>query len=192
MANLRRKVCDQIFMKHSDDAASVQMMVNELYNEKYNPVLHFKPQHIPAPDYPSLPNDVFVFALQTQWQRELYDKFSQAILCIDSTHGTNPYKFKLVTCIVPDDFGKGIVYVHACTCMYFEWIFHYKIMYIRMYCIITFFTTKFVYMYNTYTHKYLHVYTMHILEHAHFIHVCYVHLQVSLWHGALQTMRPVK
>ena len=30
VANLRRKVCDQVFMKHPDDAASVDMMVHEL------------------------------------------------------------------------------------------------------------------------------------------------------------------
>ena len=84
------------------------MMVNELYNEVYNPVLLYKAQHIPEPDYPSLPDDAFVFALQTEWQRELYERFSGSVLCIDSTHGTNPYKFKLVTCIVPDEFGKGM------------------------------------------------------------------------------------
>ena len=108
VANLRRKVCDRTFMKHSDDAASVNMMVNELYNEVYNPALLYKAQHIPEPEYPPLPDDAFVFAMQTEWQRELYERFSGSVLCIDSTHGTNPYKFKLVTCIVPDEFGKGM------------------------------------------------------------------------------------
>ena len=100
VANLRRKVWNRTFMKHSDDAASVNMMVNELYNEVYNPVLLHKAQHIAEPEYPSLPDDAFVLAMQTEWQRELYERFSGSVLCIDSTHGTNPYKFKLVTCIV--------------------------------------------------------------------------------------------
>ena len=95
-------------MKHSDDATSVQMMVHELRNEEYNPVLIHKPQHVQAPEYPSLPEDAFVLALQTQWQKGIYDRFSDTVLCMDSTHGTNPYNFKLITCIVPDDFGKGM------------------------------------------------------------------------------------
>lgn len=107
VANLRRKVCDKTFMKHFDDAASVQMMVNELHDEKYNPVLIYKPQHKKIPEFPALPDDTFIFAMQTQWQKEVYERFSGTVLCIDSTHGTNPYAFKLVTCIVPDDFGKG-------------------------------------------------------------------------------------
>ena len=36
---------------------------------------------------------------------QLCEMFPNTVLCIDSTHGT--YKFKLVTRIVPDDFGKG-------------------------------------------------------------------------------------
>ena len=51
VANLRRKVCDQKFMKHSNDAASVNMMVNELRNEKYNQVLLYKAQHVVDPPY---------------------------------------------------------------------------------------------------------------------------------------------
>ena len=27
--------------------------------------------------------------------------------CVDSTHGTNQYRFKLITIIVPDEYGKG-------------------------------------------------------------------------------------
>ena len=28
-------------------------------------------------------------------------------MCIDSTHGTNQYRFKLISIVVPDDQGKG-------------------------------------------------------------------------------------
>ena len=54
-------------MKHFDDAASVQMMVNELHDEEYNPVLIYKPQHKKIPEFPALPDDTFIFAMQTQW-----------------------------------------------------------------------------------------------------------------------------
>lgn len=108
VANLRRKVCDRTFIKHSDDAASVNMTVNELKRETYNPVLFYKAQHMSDPAHPSIPHDAFVLALQTEWQKELYKKFSESVFCIDSTHGTNSYKFKLVTCLVPDEFGRGM------------------------------------------------------------------------------------
>ena len=33
--------------------------------------------------------------------------FGANVICIDSTHGTNAYNFKLVTMMVVDDFGEG-------------------------------------------------------------------------------------
>lgn len=83
------------------------MIVNELQCEHYNPVLLYKPQNVKMVQYPTLPDDAFVLAIQTKWQEDLYQQFSSTILCIDSTHGTNSYKFKLITCIVPDQYGKG-------------------------------------------------------------------------------------
>ncbi|GFU60028.1 c2H2-type domain-containing protein [Trichonephila clavipes] len=34
-------------------------------------------------------------------------KFRGEIVCVDSTHGTNSYNFKLITVLVVDDFGEG-------------------------------------------------------------------------------------
>jgi hypothetical protein len=45
--------------------------------------------------------------IQTKFQKELYEKYGHSILCIDATHGTNAYRFMLITCIVPDEFGRG-------------------------------------------------------------------------------------
>ena len=52
-----------------------------------------------------------MLALQIKFQRDFYESHASTILWIDSTHGTNQYRFKLITRIVPDDHGKGI-YVH--------------------------------------------------------------------------------
>ncbi len=54
--------------------------------------------------YPTISKDSFIIAVQMEFQVELYRKFSTKILCIDATHCTNAYRFKLITCIVPDDF----------------------------------------------------------------------------------------
>ena len=43
-----------------------------------------------------------------EFQKELYPKHAATITCIDSTHGTNQYQFKLISAaVVPDDQGKG-------------------------------------------------------------------------------------
>ena len=107
VANLKRKVCDMAIMRDSDDATSVQLIVNELQDESYNPVLIYKPQHKQSSEYPSVPADAFLLAIQTLWQKEMYKKFSTSVLCIDSTHGTNAYNFRLITGVVPDNFEKG-------------------------------------------------------------------------------------
>ena len=107
ISNIRRKVVDSTIMRHEDDATSVEIIVNELHLEPFNSVLIYKPQHCKVAQHPSLPEDCFMLAIQTEWQKQLYEKYASSILCIDSTHGTNAYKFKVITCIVADEFGKG-------------------------------------------------------------------------------------
>lgn len=94
-------------MMHEDDATSVSILIEKLRREPFNPLLAFKPQGVTLPKYPLLLKDSFLLAIQTEFQMQLFQRYSNKILCIDSTHGTNSYKFKLITCIVPDDFGSG-------------------------------------------------------------------------------------
>ena len=104
--NIRVKVEDRVIKRHEDDATSVTMMVAELQQESFNPILIFKPQGEKDQTH-SLPIESFVLAIQTQFQQELYKKYVSTIMCIDSTHGTNQYRFKLISIVVPDDQGKG-------------------------------------------------------------------------------------
>ncbi len=105
--NIRVKVSDCIIKRHEDDAASVSLLVSELHKESFNPVLFFKPQGSKSQEHPSFPEEAFILAIQTKFQLELYKQHAPTILCIDSTHGTNQYRFKLITIIVRDDLGKG-------------------------------------------------------------------------------------
>ena len=72
-------------------------------------------------EYPSLPEEAFILAIQTKFQLELYKQHASTILCIDSTHGTNQYRFKLITIAVPDELRKGqcvhVVCVSVCECV---------------------------------------------------------------------------
>ena len=79
----------------------------QLQEEPFDPILIYKPQGMLLEEYPTLPKESFIIAVQTEFQVELYRKFSSKILCIDATHSTNAYRFKLITCVVPDEFGQG-------------------------------------------------------------------------------------
>ena len=87
--------------------AKVALFVAELQQEAFNSMLMYKAQGELDPSYPSLSSDLFVLALKTEFQLDLYRKYASSVLCIDSTHGTNVYNFKLITCIVADKFGQG-------------------------------------------------------------------------------------
>ena len=65
IANARMKVKDLTVVRNRKDAVSVDMFMNELQKEPYNPVLLYKQQHDSSPSYPSLPKECFVFAMQS-------------------------------------------------------------------------------------------------------------------------------
>ena len=92
--------------RHADDAISVNILINELQNEDYNPILIYKPQGAPDPDVP-FSEDRFVFAIQTKFQQDMYQQYASTVICIDSTHKTNVYDFKLITLMVIDEYGEG-------------------------------------------------------------------------------------
>ncbi len=75
--------------------------------EPFNPVLLYKPKGEVVAEYPTLSKESFLLAIQTEFQMELFRENSRKIFCIDATHGTNAYRFKLITCLVPDKFGNG-------------------------------------------------------------------------------------
>lgn len=69
-----------------------------------SPVLIYKPQ---GGHFANLQHNDFCLVLMTSAQKEMLLKFGNEKICIDSTHGTNPYDFQLTTILVIDDFGAG-------------------------------------------------------------------------------------
>ena len=106
--NLSRKFNLSMRRRHDNDATSVDIYVQELGREAYNPVLLYKQQNTDVQDYPTIQTSTFLLAIQTKFQQELYKAFSSTILCLDSTHGTNEYGFKLITLLVADDYHNGV------------------------------------------------------------------------------------
>ena len=107
ISNVRVNIKDNAIIRHKSDPLSVSLLVAELQQEAYDPILLFKPQGEKSIAHPNLPTEAFMLVIQTQFQQQLFEKYSHKILCIDATHGTNAYRFQLITCIVPDEFGKG-------------------------------------------------------------------------------------
>ena len=80
ISNIRIKVVDSTIMRHDDDATSVGMIVNKLWQEPFHPVLLYKPQHGKVAQHPSLPEDCFILAIQ-QNGRNSYMRSMQAQSC---------------------------------------------------------------------------------------------------------------
>lgn len=91
-----------------EDAISVQRIVQELQQEIPSPVLLYKQQGVKDPDYLKLEEDTFLLVIMSSFQANLFNTFSDKIVCIDSTHKTNQYRFKLLTVIVPDEYHNGM------------------------------------------------------------------------------------
>ena len=84
--------------------------MQKLQQEKYNPVLLYKEWGKTNSLVPDLPAESFLLCLQTKHQKEVLQQFGANVLCMDSTHGTNHYDFKLITVMVADQFGQGLLY----------------------------------------------------------------------------------
>ena len=46
--------------------------------------------------------------IQTEFIKDMLQKFGGSIVCMDSTHGTNAYQFLLISVMVLHDCGEGI------------------------------------------------------------------------------------
>ena len=86
--------------QHLEDTISVDRIVTELRQES---ILLYKPQGIIHPEIPSLAKESFLLVIMTAFQASLINTFPHRIVCLDSTHKTNHYHFKLLTLVVRDN-----------------------------------------------------------------------------------------
>ncbi|XP_048735607.2 uncharacterized protein LOC125651055 [Ostrea edulis] len=104
--NLKQKIIDSSVIRHSDDATSTFLRVDALRKEIFDPILIFKQQNVDDSKI-GLAKEDFMLAIMTKQQLDMYEKHAPIILCMDSTHKTNLYSFKLITLLVPDEFRRG-------------------------------------------------------------------------------------
>ena len=107
LCNITRVVRNYKHRRHSEDAISVSRIVAELSRENPSPVVVYKSQGSKHPDYHTLQEDTFLLVVMTPYQSALLEKFGHKVLCMDSTHKTIAYKFKLITLLVVDEFHNG-------------------------------------------------------------------------------------
>ncbi|XP_072142333.1 uncharacterized protein [Dermacentor andersoni] len=124
LRNIRDKYnIDKAERRHPDDFMRVELWVKEVEEEKNlntgnelmspenepskagsdSPLLYYRKE-----GDPSSSEGNFELALMTFPQRGLLCKLGIEKLCIDSTHGTNRYKFQLTTLLTISEDGSGI------------------------------------------------------------------------------------
>ena len=107
--NMRRSLNLRNVHKHSNDHTSTSLWVSELRSsEDYDPILAYKPQGEFVEDIDDISKESFFLALQTEYQRDMMEKYGNDVICIDSTHSTNMCDFLLITIMVIDNYGEGI------------------------------------------------------------------------------------
>ncbi|XP_054723700.1 uncharacterized protein LOC129233747 [Uloborus diversus] len=93
-------------VRHENDAVSVEYWLEHSRDEK-NCTIYYKPQGTLCDDEPLLKPDDFILVIMNNVQKEMLRKFSGDCICVDSTHGTNPYGFQLSTVMVIDEMRQG-------------------------------------------------------------------------------------
>jgi hypothetical protein len=91
---------------HPDDGQSTLRWVEIL--RRKGQLLGFKSKTDPPPPGSNLPRDVFTLMIQTKWQRQMFAKYGEALMCIDATHNTTMYEhLNLTTLLVRDRWRHG-------------------------------------------------------------------------------------
>ncbi|XP_046394786.1 uncharacterized protein LOC124162325 [Ischnura elegans] len=106
---------------HKDDAVAVHLLVYTMNEECRDSILIYKPLGKPVEIGSDKFNhvhhnpDLFVLGIQNKQQKSEIIAGCSRILCIDSTHDTNQYKFHLLNFITPDEYGVGYPVAHFIT-----------------------------------------------------------------------------
>ncbi|XP_049802522.1 uncharacterized protein LOC126236912 isoform X1 [Schistocerca nitens] len=100
--NIRKEYKLDDSSAHQDDATSVDLWVRQQEClGKDSPVIYYKAQGT-EDNGNKLSESDFMIALTTEYQQKMAKK-----VLIDSTHGTNRYKFYLTTLLTVGEFGAG-------------------------------------------------------------------------------------
>ena len=105
--NIERRSSTITKVRHADDRTAVHLLVEEWGKDPPSPCLAIKFQGTTSREFPDLAEDTFLMVMQTSHQETMFQQFASSIVCCDSTHCTNSYKFKLITLVGVDQYGCG-------------------------------------------------------------------------------------
>ena len=109
--NVQRSFNIRQEQRHTVDAVSVKIWVDEMGQRKDNPVVFYKEQgkwEATVGINRGLDRDDFALVIQTNLQAEVLRQCGDnKVICVHATHGTNSYNFQLVSVLVIDEFGEG-------------------------------------------------------------------------------------
>ncbi|KAK3924101.1 Acyl-[acyl-carrier-protein]--UDP-N-acetylglucosamine O-acyltransferase [Frankliniella fusca] len=106
---------------HKNDMKAVYMMATQLMESDDSSILLYKPFRNEVvcgpPEIDNLPDsyELFMFAFQTERQREVMNRHCGKILIVDETHGTNQYRYSLLSAMVVDNNRRGWPIAHLIT-----------------------------------------------------------------------------
>ncbi|GFT87474.1 uncharacterized protein NPIL_184221 [Nephila pilipes] len=110
-----------------DDMLSIDLLVNKLKKDVYNPVLVYKSIGNVLDYNPLIKEQDFILGVLTEAQLELLNIYGKNLVMIDSTHGTNKYGFLLTTLMLNDenheDLPVAILYSNRVCCQVLELFF---------------------------------------------------------------------
>lgn len=90
------------------DGCSIHLWVNQLRQSQDNdPVIIYKQQGVESPEL-GLAKDDFLLGVQTNFQKDMMQKYCFKMICADSSHATTQHDFSLTTILVLDDYGEAV------------------------------------------------------------------------------------
>ncbi|KAJ6552239.1 hypothetical protein DFH09DRAFT_833175, partial [Mycena vulgaris] len=81
---IQKEIEAETVQLHPDDGQSVLKWVERLRAKDH--LLGFKSRTDPPPTGSGIPPDTFLLMIQTKWQRDMFAKYGEPLLCIDATH----------------------------------------------------------------------------------------------------------
>ena len=88
--NIHRQYNVEGIQRHQNDHQSVDIVVHELQEQDYNPILLYRAQGI---EQGHDVDNKMLLCIQTEFQKHAAIKFGNKVVCADSTNGTTMYDF---------------------------------------------------------------------------------------------------
>ncbi|KAF7372137.1 hypothetical protein MVEN_00072600 [Mycena venus] len=95
---IEKEIKAEAIRLHPDDGQSTTLWVQRLRDKGH--LLAFKSKTDPVPPRSNLAHNLFLLVIQTNWQRQIFAKYGDKLVCIDATHNVTMYENLNLTTLV--------------------------------------------------------------------------------------------